>query len=271
MAPGGFNGYVPVRRGVLEHLRDGRMSLSDYLVYGLLLLLADKNSGIATTNAGGIVYFTGDQIPIRTAQDCLQRLERRGYIKRPFRVHGRRTYDKVFIDKFLCTDGALKGMQLSFADTTDWRTPAYSQCAEGAETVRSGCALGAPIQEERIEKRSKPSSKHDGSNWMETALQDLFSYFLEHSGKKPKLYEFTPARRSKGIARLRLCHHLAGEPKEKNAVALFKVAIERFTSSPFHNGQNDQGKKYMDWELLCRSDEKFAYWLDDSNFNREAC
>jgi hypothetical protein len=52
----------------------------------------------------------------------------------------------------------------------------------------------------------------------------------------------------------------------EGAVALAKVAIDRFARSPFHNGQNDRGKKYLDIELLFRSDDYFAKWLDDDNF-----
>ncbi len=44
-----------------------------------------------------------------------------------------------------------------------------------------------------------------------------------------------------------------------------KVAIDRFSADPFHNAENAGGKKYLDWELLCRSREKFMYWLDDGN------
>jgi len=64
---------------------------------------------------------------------------------------------------------------------------------------------------------------------------------------------------------LRECLELASEPKLQNAVSLMKVAIDRFSADPFHNAENAGGKKYLDWELLCRSREKFMYWLDDGN------
>ncbi len=287
-----LSGYVPMRRGLLNHLQEGRMSLLDYLVYTLLLLLADRKTGIAMTNAGGIVYFTGNQIPLRTAQDCLQRLESNGYIKRPFRVHGRRIYDAIFIDKFVCTDGALRDMRVSFANTADWNHPAYVRCAEGADSVRTECGRSAPIQEERIENNKTPTSKPDGSDHADgsavdptlffhavpenknggdhpnaAAVAQVWDHYILAIGKSPKVYTFTEKRRRMGKARLDdLLHRIESEPKLGKAVALMKLCIDRLAGSSFHNGKNDQHKKYVDWEILFRSKDQMERWLDDSRF-----
>jgi hypothetical protein len=106
---------------------------------------------------------------------------------------------------------------------------------------------------------SKPESVFD------LAVEDIFGYFVAVTHKNPRLYLFSRPRQTKIQARLRFCLKLAKDGL-KGAVALAKVAIDRFAASPFHNGQNDRGKKYLDVELLFRSDEYFAKWLDDSNF-----
>ena len=41
--------------------------------------------------------------------------------------------------------------------------------------------------------------------------------------------------------------------------------------SAWHNGSDPSGKRYLDWEILFRSNEQMVKWLDDDNFaHREA-
>jgi len=120
-----FNGYIPLRRGVLEHLHSGKMTPSELVVFTILLTWADHRTGVAITNGPGIVFLSGEQLKLRTVQDALNSLEKAGYIKRPFYVQGQRGNQRIFIDKFIVTGGALKDKQLSFADTKDWDNPAY--------------------------------------------------------------------------------------------------------------------------------------------------
>ena len=42
-----------------------------------------------------------------------------------------------------------------------------------------------------------------------------------------------------------------------------KLCVDRLKASPFHNGENKQGKKYVDWEHLFRSTEQMEKWLCD--------
>lgn len=67
------------------------------------------------------------------------------------------------------------------------------------------------------------------------------------------------------MARLKECCRLAKEPKLENAIGLMKVCIDRLAASKFHNGHNRDGKKWLDWEILFRSEKKLTWWLDDDN------
>lgn len=125
-----FSGYIPKRRGLVEHLYNGRLTPMDYIVFDLLLLWADANTGIATTNGPGLVYLSGNQLKLDTVQTSLRNLEQGGYIKRPFYVQGQRGNQKIFIDKFVCTQGKLKLKTLSFTRTGDWKNPAYEDLTE---------------------------------------------------------------------------------------------------------------------------------------------
>jgi hypothetical protein len=52
-----------------------------------------------------------------------------------------------------------------------------------------------------------------------------------------------------------------------------KLAIDRLAESAWHNGANETGTKYLDWEVLFRGrnmpcPQKLTdYWLDDEKFS----
>lgn len=167
-----FNGYIPLRRGVLEHVHTGRLSLMEYLVFNFLLVWADRRTGIAETNGPGIVYLSGGQIKLRAVQDCLASLEEKGYIKRPFYVQGQRGDQKIFIDKYIVTDGVLSGSQLILPKTTDWQNPFYESRGEqgGANSGEHSGVLGGADRgsnnngELRIENRADDDYHQPASN-----------------------------------------------------------------------------------------------------------
>jgi hypothetical protein len=135
-----FVGYIPLRRGLLQHLQEGRITLREFDVFIVLLMWADHRTGIATTNAAGLVFLSGGQLEQSWTQKCLASLEDKGYIKRPFFVQGQRGDQRIFIDKFVVTDGVLKGRVLNFAKTTDWNIPAYIDLTEDVTESAGGNA-----------------------------------------------------------------------------------------------------------------------------------
>jgi hypothetical protein len=106
----------------------------------------------------------------------------------------------------------------------------------------------------------------------ETAiLQEIWAHYLKTIGKKPSLYSLNEKRKSMGRARFRECCGMAAEPKRANAVGMMKLCVDRLKESAWHNGSNPSGKRYLDWEILFRSNEQMVKWLDDDNFaHREA-
>lgn len=152
-----FNGYIPKRRGIMEHLRDGRLTLMDYIVFDLLLIWADHRTGIATTNGPGLVFLSGNQLKLDTVQTSLRRLEEGGYIRRPFYVQGQRGDQKIFIDKYVVTRKTERGTEvrtLSFAKTTDWNNPVYEDIAEDpAESHTEHPSVDQPVDQPSNENR----------------------------------------------------------------------------------------------------------------------
>jgi len=109
-----FAGYIPLRRGILEHVQKGLLNKTDFAIYCLLLLLADHQTGIwwGSGKALGAYNF-----PRSTAQKSLQRLEARGYIRR-FPVPGLHSNYPILINKYAITDGQHKGKLLDAKQTT---------------------------------------------------------------------------------------------------------------------------------------------------------
>jgi uncharacterized protein (DUF2132 family) len=108
-----------------------------------------------------------------------------------------------------------------------------------------------------------------------TKLDEVWAYYREKL-KRASHYEFTRPRRVMGEAGLKACEKLArmnGSTKPaEDAISLMKLAIDRLAESPWHNGDNGSGAKYLDWEVLFRgrnvpSPHKLTdYWLNDEKW-----
>jgi hypothetical protein len=125
------------------------------------------------------------------------------------------------------------------------------------------------------ETQLNPKPKSISSNVAPSPVEEVWDYYREKLKRSLHL-ELTKQRRSMGEAGLKACEKMArinnsANPAE-DAIALMKVAIDRLAESPWHNGENATGAKYLDWEVLFRgrnapSPQKLTdYWLDDDKF-----
>ncbi|KKN66924.1 hypothetical protein LCGC14_0466990 [marine sediment metagenome] len=146
-----FAGYIPLRRGILEHVQKGLLNKTDFSVYCLLLLLADHHTGIwwGSAKALGAYNFARS-----TARNSLQRLESKGYIKR-FTTPGVHANYQILINKYAITDGQHKGKLLDAKQTTSTKFLIYTSQQDGKHLGQHQGEHPAPIQEGRIEKKEK--------------------------------------------------------------------------------------------------------------------
>lgn len=82
-------GYIKLRRGILEHLREHRLTVPEYVVYTVLLMLADYSTGIWEGSARFLAREIG--APERWCQRALLGLRSKGYVsctptKRPYQI-----------------------------------------------------------------------------------------------------------------------------------------------------------------------------------------
>lgn len=71
-------GYIQLRRGILEHLADGRITSDEFAAYTVVLLAADRRSGSWKGSGAELAKRIGWQV--RKAQRVLAELARKGYL-----------------------------------------------------------------------------------------------------------------------------------------------------------------------------------------------
>jgi hypothetical protein len=123
-------GWVQIRRGLLQHLHDGRLTPGEFTAMVLMILLADSDTGIWTGCSEGLSYVSGRQVSAKAAKDALRSLEAKGYILRD-RTQGQRGIHPILLDKYLVTTGNLRGKRLTLAATTDCKRPQYEAVPDG--------------------------------------------------------------------------------------------------------------------------------------------
>jgi len=149
------NGFVPLRRGILEHCRQGKLPPMAFAIYTLLILEADKTSGVAWSSAKSVALTYGYNE--RTARTSMEKLEDGGYIKR-FTVPGRHGEYGIAVNKYLVTHGARSGMTLNAGKSIDLEHLAFDRREENSkEHVNENVKERSPYQEREVKLSSPPA------------------------------------------------------------------------------------------------------------------
>jgi hypothetical protein len=243
---------------------------SHLLAAGVLCISDD--SGFFNANPA---LIKADVFPLRetsvSIQDMLSELVRVGYV-RIGTGEDRRRYGQVV--KFTehqrinrPTPSKIKDLRIEW----DASMSTHGAISEDSPLERKG---KEGSQEGGKEKTltSKPENGFDqpvlGDDFRspepQQRLESGWGYYMTTIGRNPKLYTWTPERKQMGMARLRDLRKRSGS--WENAEALMRLCTDRMRMSEFHNGQNAQGKKYLDWEHLFSSTKRMERWLNDDNF-----
>jgi hypothetical protein len=115
---------------------------------------------------------------------------------------------------------------------------------------------------------SPPNGNGNGKAHLRIQAQEslgrVWDYYLEKLNRNAKTYTMTPLREAKGMARFNEAFKKADEPRLENAEAMMKLAIDRLAASAFHQGDNDRGRRYVDWERHLFSDaSRFERWITE--------
>jgi hypothetical protein len=151
------NGFAPLRRGLWEHLRDGRMTPLETLAFIYICSQADTRTGIWKGSAGALVTELG--FKPRTARDVIERLEHGDYIRRFLRPGERFCYP-ILVHKFAISQGEHDGEVLDALSSTQSGTCIdlkYFSCELNGE-VDGKVSASQRIQEtrDRRKKAARP-------------------------------------------------------------------------------------------------------------------
>jgi hypothetical protein len=103
-------GFVQVRRSILEHTYDGRLSFNDCGCFLPMTLLADKANALWHGSAPALNTIV--HVATRSAQYSLERLEDGNYILRDFTPGARGNYP-ILLNKYVLTVGQFKGWRIN--------------------------------------------------------------------------------------------------------------------------------------------------------------
>lgn len=149
-----FAGYVPIRRGILEHIRSGDLPHKEALAYVIIILEADCESGIWRGSAKALGPYNYSN---RAARHILHKLHRKGYIK-SFCRQGRRGNYIVLVNKFHITRGKWKGKQLDATNTLNPKELVFRVEVNGHEDGHES----APSQEGEGRRKTIPLYERNG-------------------------------------------------------------------------------------------------------------
>jgi hypothetical protein len=130
-------GFYKRRRGILEHLEAGRISLLDLAVHDYLNLKANLvvgngfslPAGVCITSAAAIHATCPSQISERAVQRSLKHLEKIGWIK-TWKVRGKRGNYPVLLCRASVHDLSGNEYRVNGDGTRDWRQPALVAVGE---------------------------------------------------------------------------------------------------------------------------------------------
>ena len=144
-------GFLQLRRGLWEHVRNGSLTRTGALVYIYMLTQADTRTGVWK---GSAQCTASDlNIPKSTAKYALRGLDGK-YIKR-FTVPGRHACYPILLHKFLITQGQHVGLMLDALSSADSRALKFFKPDYEQQIVQHVVQQVAPqrIKENREQRR----------------------------------------------------------------------------------------------------------------------
>ena len=156
-----LSGFLQLRRGLWQHVRDGRMSHLDALTLIYIASQADTRTGVWNGSAGALAGEMA--VSSRNARRVLERLTVGRYIRR-FPSPGSHVCYPILVHKFLVTEGEHKGQHLNAFESTshiDLRfMPGEPECEQTVEHAAS---------QKRIENTEQRRNKNCAAKTMPRA------------------------------------------------------------------------------------------------------
>ena len=162
------NGFAPIRRGLWEHIRDGRMSHLEALAFVYICSQADTRTGIWKGSAKSLAGELG--LKERTARDVLEKMEHGDYIRR-FAIPGLHSCYPILVHKFPVTQGEHNCEQLNALESKSPTELAYLPREQSVEhgVEHSAAQRRREKREERTKSAAKPPADSRYGPFLELA------------------------------------------------------------------------------------------------------
>lgn len=252
------SGFIQLRRGLSEHVRDGRLSFFEAALYVFILMDTNPATGLCYGSAGLFAAVYG--VSSRTCRDALEKLESKGYLKR-FPTRGKHGSYPILLNKFVCSIGAMKGLYVNSDKSKSCKEIVYLKRDEGViDNVNDGVddnvdeSAGSKILDTGDGKQEgTPSSPTATDQPKKVRLQDFPEAWNRVCGSLPKVETFTDSRKKQVTTRIR----------QGITVARFEQAVKCCTEKPFLRGQNDRSwNATFDW--LIKNDKNIEKAITES-------
>lgn len=243
------SGFIQLRRGLSEHVRDGRLSFFEAALYVFILMDANPATGLCFGSAGLFAAIYG--ISSRTCRDALEKLELKGYLRR-FPTRGKHGSYPILVNKFRCSDGAMKGKYVNCSKSTSYTSIFYELCDDsvngsavvgvnddGNEGVNDGAASKIlNTGDKKLDKEPELTLLSPTAPKEEIRPEEFANVWNRLRGKLPKVERFTESRKRKVKTRM----------NEGLTLDRFAEAVENCTMKPFLRGDNSDGwTATFDW------------------------
>jgi hypothetical protein len=140
-----FAGWLKFRRGIMDHLMDGRLSGKEYIALTALIIMADASTGCGKIN-GAVLHSCAPCFKnSEAAQRALKSLEDKGYIYRQVKLRSPIVYPYA-IDKYIPTTGPHKDRQVSVAKARNSHRFEDIEYLQVAADTADGTAAGTAAE-----------------------------------------------------------------------------------------------------------------------------
>jgi hypothetical protein len=126
--------FIPIPANIYDDFQEGKLSLSAYIAYTVLLRQVDFETGIWSGCADKLAIATAEQLEQRTMQRALGELRVKGYIKIFPKKRGMKGNYPVLIHNYPIRFGRLDGYRLNALKTTSPKTPVYEHDSQNIDT-----------------------------------------------------------------------------------------------------------------------------------------
>jgi hypothetical protein len=179
-----MDNFTPLRNGILDHLRDGKISLFEFAIYVCMIMRADWKTGVYTGCAGTLAYQCGEPKSKSKINKVFIQLRRKEYINYR-KGDGTRGGYPILINKYDVRIGELIGTRLDA-----WK---HGELAKPEYTPQNGVV---PAVKTPSKKQSTPAPANFTPNENNIALAkklglDLAAIvpkFLEHYASKGTMF-----------------------------------------------------------------------------------